>query len=284
MGRRTARLASGFAGALVACCAAAGSARAQVPGRCEVPVAQRASEAGCYILAAVALGELPAVPLFWHLYAYPDRATAEAATDPRATVVEAHGRIWLLAVAAQDWRPPAASAWPRSGRSGPAPGRATPRTMSRRCSRRACGPWPTSTTALRPPTWSPGRNAWRPRRVGSSRGRARVRSCPRARRWCWSTRARRCGARSPRDLSTTHLRGCTTKPVPPATRRTMISVNRAGFLGGILAWITRLGAPPSDRNSAPRLRPAAGCRWARAAGGGCGAGSAPPRRQSPARA
>jgi quercetin dioxygenase-like cupin family protein len=106
MGRRTARLAPGFAGALVACCAAAGSARAQVPGRCEVPVAQRASEAGCYILAAVALGELPAVPLFWHLYAYPDRATAEAAAGPRATVVEAHGRIWLLAVAAQDWRPP----------------------------------------------------------------------------------------------------------------------------------------------------------------------------------
>src|SRR3954471_22958847 len=125
MGRRTARLASGFAGALVACCAAAGSARAQVPGRCEVPVAQRASEAGCYILAAVALGELPAVPFSWHLYAYPDRATAEAATDPRATVVEAHGRIWLLAVAAQDWRPPAASAWPRSGRSRPVPGRAT---------------------------------------------------------------------------------------------------------------------------------------------------------------
>src|SRR3954454_17301674 len=45
-------------------------------------------------------------------------------------------------------------------------------------------------------------------------------------------------------------------------------LNRAGFLGGVLAWITRLGAPPSDRNSAPRLRPAAGCRWARAAGGG----------------
>src|SRR4051812_32484219 len=39
-------------------------------------------------------------------------------------------------------------------------------------------------------------------------------------------------------------------------------VNRAGFLGGVLAWITRLGAPPSDRNSAPRLRPAARCRWA----------------------
>ena len=46
-------------------------------------------------------------------------------------------------------------------------------------------------------------------------------------------------------------------------------LNRAGFLGGILAWITRLGqAPPSERSSALRLRPGARCRWARAAGGG----------------
>ncbi len=35
-----------------------------------------------------------------------------------------------------------------------------------------------------------------------------------------------------------------------------------------MAWITRLGqAPPSERSSALRLRPAARCRWARAAGG-----------------
>src|SRR4051794_320717 len=46
-------------------------------------------------------------------------------------------------------------------------------------------------------------------------------------------------------------------------------LNRAGFLGGILAWITRLGqAPPSERSSALRLRPAARCRWAQVAGGG----------------
>src|SRR3954451_13168767 len=35
-------------------------------------------------------------------------------------------------------------------------------------------------------------------------------------------------------------------------------LNRAGFRGGILAWITRLGqAPPSERSSALRLRPGA---------------------------
>ena len=51
-------------------------------------------------------------------------------------------------------------------------------------------------------------------------------------------------------------------------RRRREKVNRAGFLGGILAWITRLGqAPPSERSSALRLRPGARCRWAQAAGG-----------------
>jgi quercetin dioxygenase-like cupin family protein len=107
MGRRTARLASDFAAALVVCCAAAEPAPAQVPGRCEVPTAQRTGEAGCYVSAAVALGELPAAPLFWHLHAYPDRAAAEAAATggPGATVVEAHGRVWLFAIAEEDWRP-----------------------------------------------------------------------------------------------------------------------------------------------------------------------------------
>src|SRR5215207_8094536 len=57
-------------------------------------------------------------------------------------------------------------------------------------------------------------------------------------------------------------------PVEPAAAHGCV-VNRAGFLGGVLAWITRLGqAPPSDRNSALRLRPAVRCRWARAGGGG----------------
>ena len=47
------------------------------------------------------------------------------------------------------------------------------------------------------------------------------------------------------------------------------ALNRAGFLGGILAWITRLGqAPPSERSSALRLQPGARCRWAQVAGGG----------------
>jgi hypothetical protein len=79
-------------------------ASAQVPGYCEVPVAQRAGEAGCYLLAVVPLGNLPPGPLFWHLYTFPDRAAAEAAAGLRSTVVEAHGQVWLFAIAEQEWR------------------------------------------------------------------------------------------------------------------------------------------------------------------------------------
>jgi len=79
-------------------------APAQVPGYCEVPVAKRTGEAGCYLLAVVPLGNLPPGPLFWHLYAFPDSAAAEAAAGPRSTVVEAHGRVWLFVIAEQGWR------------------------------------------------------------------------------------------------------------------------------------------------------------------------------------
>jgi quercetin dioxygenase-like cupin family protein len=80
-------------------------ASAQVPGRCEVAASQRTTEAGCYVSATVRLGELPAGPLFWHLYTYPNRAAAEVESGPRATVVEALGKVWLYAIAEEGWRP-----------------------------------------------------------------------------------------------------------------------------------------------------------------------------------
>jgi quercetin dioxygenase-like cupin family protein len=82
-----------------------GSTSAQVPGRCEIPASQRATENGCYVSATVALGELPTGPLFWHLLTYPNRGAAEAASGPRATVVEVFGKVWLYAIAEQHWRP-----------------------------------------------------------------------------------------------------------------------------------------------------------------------------------
>jgi mannose-6-phosphate isomerase-like protein (cupin superfamily) len=85
--------------------AGVGSASAQVPGRCEVPASQRTAENGCYVSATMVLGELPTGPLFWHLSTYPTRDAAEAAAGPRATVVEAFGKVWLYVIAAEQWRP-----------------------------------------------------------------------------------------------------------------------------------------------------------------------------------
>ena len=44
----------------------------------------------------------------------------------------------------------------------------------------------------------------------------------------WSLDRRRHRPSPPSDLSTTHRRGCTTKPLPPAARRTMISIRPNG--------------------------------------------------------
>jgi quercetin dioxygenase-like cupin family protein len=90
---------------VVLCGVAVGAASAQVPGRCEVPASQRIAENGCYVSATVVLGELPTGPLFWHLFTYPTRSAAEAAAGPWATVVEAFGKVWLYAIAGEQWRP-----------------------------------------------------------------------------------------------------------------------------------------------------------------------------------
>ena len=62
-------------------------------------------EVGCYILVSDKLGELPAVPLYWHLDSYPSRAAAEVAKGPRGTVIEALGQVWLMTIAEAGWRP-----------------------------------------------------------------------------------------------------------------------------------------------------------------------------------
>jgi quercetin dioxygenase-like cupin family protein len=69
-----------------------------------VPASERTMEVGCYILVSDKLGELPAVPLYWHLDRYPSRAAAEAAKGPRGTVVEALGQIGLMTIAEAGWR------------------------------------------------------------------------------------------------------------------------------------------------------------------------------------
>jgi len=80
----------------------------RVPGGCDVPVAAKTKEVGCYLTATETLDTLPAGDVFWHLYEYPTRAAAEAA-KPRSfgTVVESLGKVWLYVIAARDWSPPA---------------------------------------------------------------------------------------------------------------------------------------------------------------------------------
>ena len=59
------------------------------------------------LIVSEELGELPPAPLFWHLYNYPSRATAdiEAAKAPRAIVVEAFDKVWLYSISEKDWHP-----------------------------------------------------------------------------------------------------------------------------------------------------------------------------------
>lgn len=79
----------------------------RVPGGCDIPVAERKVETGCYLVATTPLGRLPAEPQYWHLYQYPTRAGAEAAKGTRSTVVDSLGHVWVYTIAAKDWRPAA---------------------------------------------------------------------------------------------------------------------------------------------------------------------------------
>jgi quercetin dioxygenase-like cupin family protein len=85
--------------------ACGGLAYAQVPGGCDTPISQRTSDVGCYLTANLDLGELPQVPLFWHLYSFPTRVAAEANKGPKGTVVESFGKIWLYVIAGESWHP-----------------------------------------------------------------------------------------------------------------------------------------------------------------------------------
>lgn len=91
--------------ALAAITATGAPVQAQTDGTC-VPIAERAGrESGCFITARQELGRLPASPpLYWHLDAYPTTADAGRAGEPRSTVVESLGRIWLFTIAPAGWR------------------------------------------------------------------------------------------------------------------------------------------------------------------------------------
>jgi quercetin dioxygenase-like cupin family protein len=70
-------------------------------GNCK-PVTERTAEKGCWVLADQPVGRLETAQVFWHLDAYATRADAEKAKEPRGTVVEALGKVWLMTIEAAD--------------------------------------------------------------------------------------------------------------------------------------------------------------------------------------
>ena len=100
------------AGVLLATAVTVRSTGAQAPakpaGGCELPVAERQSEVGCYLVATTPIGALPDAPIAWHLDQYPTKAAAETAKGPRGTVVESFGKIWLFTIESPGWRAPGA--------------------------------------------------------------------------------------------------------------------------------------------------------------------------------
>jgi quercetin dioxygenase-like cupin family protein len=105
--RRTVGVLSGFTLAMLALGLVDGARAEQsrMLATC-LPVSQRTGPVGCWIIAQEPLGPMPDTPIFWHLSTYPDRAAAEAARSPTATVMEALGQVWLFTIGAPGGRTP----------------------------------------------------------------------------------------------------------------------------------------------------------------------------------
>jgi hypothetical protein len=69
------------------------------------PVSERTTEVGCWILVDQPIGRIEQAQVFWHLDIYLTRSEAEKAKGPQGTVVESHGKVWLLTIEKAGWRP-----------------------------------------------------------------------------------------------------------------------------------------------------------------------------------
>jgi quercetin dioxygenase-like cupin family protein len=69
------------------------------------PVSERDQEIGCWILSNDSIGVLTEKQVFWHLDSFESQQAAEAAKGRRSTVLQALGKIWLLTIEGEDWRP-----------------------------------------------------------------------------------------------------------------------------------------------------------------------------------
>lgn len=69
------------------------------------PVAQRTGELGCWVLSDEPIGVLTKAQAFWHLDTYPTLEAAQADKGPRGTVINGLGKIWLMTVGEESWKP-----------------------------------------------------------------------------------------------------------------------------------------------------------------------------------
>lgn len=77
-----------------------------VPGDKCKPVSEQTQEIGCWILADDSVGQLTEAQVFWHLDTYPTRTAAQADKGPQGIVVESFGKVWLMTISDEKWRPP----------------------------------------------------------------------------------------------------------------------------------------------------------------------------------
>jgi|ERR1700687_4142529 len=121
-----------------------------------LPVSQRTGPVGCWIMAQESLGPMPDTPLFWHLTTYPNRAAAEAAKGPGATVMEALDQVWLFTIGDPDCGRLAASRSRTSGRSPLSQASNTRLSTWRPSSRPVLKPGPIPIRGPKPGTTPPG--------------------------------------------------------------------------------------------------------------------------------
>ena len=76
-----------------------------VPGGICKPVSQRTQEVGCWIMTDDPIGPLPKSTVFWHLDVYSTHSAAEADKGPTGKIVQSLGKVWLLTIEDEKWRP-----------------------------------------------------------------------------------------------------------------------------------------------------------------------------------
>jgi quercetin dioxygenase-like cupin family protein len=86
----------------------AGTAMAQTGGGFGVciPRSERAGQSfGCFIVTEQPIGVLDGRPVFWYVSQFPTLSAARAASPPRATVIDAFDKAWLMVIGDSAARP-----------------------------------------------------------------------------------------------------------------------------------------------------------------------------------